>query len=828
MSEVVLKITHTKYPVSSLVPPIHVNTFVDAIELSSVHTKEALIQLLHDKSVDISLSNAPYITVMRKSKKNNKYITLENYDDFRALHRSLRVKNHVKLAISDHSPGRPAETGYSEILLTRIKEYVDKIEEVAKRIAEASQEGPSTFVAPSPPVAPQVANPPVAPSAPPYIVPPSFVPPSPPVAPRVPNPSVAPSAPPYIAPPSYIHSNIVHPDVACDSCSPNEFVTMKGTRYACLVCYNFDLCESCEAKQHIDKSSIGGHSYKHPMAKITVPDAKFHRKSDYCLGSNNFTRVFGEGFDTFGDGCGSYSSAYAESKSHAYTHNNDLYVDIPMENCDEESKAKLLLYLEYGIAPFVENVSACIERSEKYQELLALVGDAFEDDEKFDYIKALIVSSEGMDVDDVDVDVEDVDELAESFSSLPIAPVADVVMEDVRSYRSTPEFELKEEPYHTFPPVSDLEELPIDALLKNAVSLTLKSTSGNSQVISLQLVNNSNLHIKGGKLTFDFLSSGNRQIIHIPNASDIKPNQTRFYNLGNLFEKFDTFDGVSVRLTTVDFVMAGDFDSRRAELSVFKSSYPFESVEKSFVFDPNTDLISDVVEYVDENSEITVSVIVKSTNLSQVTIQNNTNETLKCAGLKLSIVNHEGTTVNSVTIYKTYGILPGKSSKFNVALLKEHTDLPFRVYLKNEETVGFCELSKDNNMTGKLIFSGAEDSGTEEVTSSEAEDGAGEPSPCGTPLEVSDSIPTIESSVPALESSVPTLELSEPALSESNIRSVVLPSLPRESLSNSQVSTTNYVDAASDEVDDYEDYDIISDGETDNSDFEILSPVTSH
>jgi len=52
-------------------------------------------------------------------------------------------------------------------------------------------------------------------------------------------------------------SNGEWPDVTCDMCQQKPLV---GVRYKCSVCFNFDLCEKCEAK--------GQHPADHPLVKL--------------------------------------------------------------------------------------------------------------------------------------------------------------------------------------------------------------------------------------------------------------------------------------------------------------------------------------------------------------------------------------------------------------------------------------------------------------------------------------------------------------------------------------------------------------------------------
>ena len=52
--------------------------------------------------------------------------------------------------------------------------------------------------------------------------------------------------------------NQIHPGVMCDGCEDS----IRGLRYKCLVCPDFDLCKICEGK---------GMHIQHDMMKITTP-----------------------------------------------------------------------------------------------------------------------------------------------------------------------------------------------------------------------------------------------------------------------------------------------------------------------------------------------------------------------------------------------------------------------------------------------------------------------------------------------------------------------------------------------------------------------------
>lgn len=68
--------------------------------------------------------------------------------------------------------------------------------------------------------------------------------------------------------------DLVHPNVHCDgiACKGNKH-TIRGTRYKCAICPDFDLCEQCESDQSYKPatSSVQGHQLSHPMVKIRIP-----------------------------------------------------------------------------------------------------------------------------------------------------------------------------------------------------------------------------------------------------------------------------------------------------------------------------------------------------------------------------------------------------------------------------------------------------------------------------------------------------------------------------------------------------------------------------
>jgi hypothetical protein len=68
--------------------------------------------------------------------------------------------------------------------------------------------------------------------------------------------------------------DLVHPHVHCDgiACKGNKY-TIRGIRYKCAVCPDFDLCEQCETDLSYKPAVSPGHGHhvSHPMVKIRIP-----------------------------------------------------------------------------------------------------------------------------------------------------------------------------------------------------------------------------------------------------------------------------------------------------------------------------------------------------------------------------------------------------------------------------------------------------------------------------------------------------------------------------------------------------------------------------
>ncbi|SCV00601.1 LAME_0G10814g1_1 [Lachancea meyersii CBS 8951] len=82
------------------------------------------------------------------------------------------------------------------------------------------------------------------------------------------------------------HCDTLHEEVVCDGCFPgsrqesqssrhlcNESGFIKGPRYKCLYCYNYDLCSECVARG----VETGTHKKYHNMIKINTPDPDLNK-----------------------------------------------------------------------------------------------------------------------------------------------------------------------------------------------------------------------------------------------------------------------------------------------------------------------------------------------------------------------------------------------------------------------------------------------------------------------------------------------------------------------------------------------------------------------
>ncbi|MCP8718214.1 MAG: hypothetical protein M5F18_02825 [Asgard group archaeon] len=334
---IIIKVAITKANTGSDSTPVEKTVYARRDSFTKIKSKAALTAYLSKELPDYISSDASYLAFTRKSKKYKDFISLDSEDDFKSLARSLKVKNHVKLNVVDSSPiASDADDSTRKRKSTTIDfgALGDALIEVAfehfkEMFGDLSNGAP--FKKGTSSVASDNSD-----------------------------------CPSYNTATKDEASLPVHSNICCDICHPDDFVPLRGVRYSCLVCPNFDLCSSCESRQLADKSSFGSHSYLHPMAKIIHPSSSFVR----------------------GGACGS-----------TIPQTNDIVYDIPLENCNLATKERLeeLLKLK-GFEGFVNDVDRYISDSEKYQKLCTMM-EIEDEDEEVQFLVLMSILEHAMDED---------------------------------------------------------------------------------------------------------------------------------------------------------------------------------------------------------------------------------------------------------------------------------------------------------------------------------------------------------------------------------------------------------------------------------------------
>ena len=79
----------------------------------------------------------------------------------------------------------------------------------------------------------------------------------------------------------------LHDNVSCNLCNQFSFTPIRGPRFICLICSNYDLCSKCRTYQKKRKENDGNHAFSHPMVEIETPSLIETLKKD-ATGSNNY------------------------------------------------------------------------------------------------------------------------------------------------------------------------------------------------------------------------------------------------------------------------------------------------------------------------------------------------------------------------------------------------------------------------------------------------------------------------------------------------------------------------------------------------------------
>ncbi|KAK6868575.1 hypothetical protein K6H11_004200 [Candida tropicalis] len=334
---IIIKVAITKANTGSDSTPVEKTVYARRDSFTKIKSKAALTAYLSKELPDYISSDASYLAFTRKSKKYKDFISLDSEDDFKSLARSLKVKNHVKLNVVDSSPiASDADDSTRKRKSTTIDfgALGDALIEVAfehfkEMFGDLSNGAP--FKKGTSSVASDNSD-----------------------------------CPSYNTATKDEASLPVHSNICCDICHPDDFVPLRGVRYSCLVCPNFDLCSSCESRQLADKSSFGSHSYLHPMAKIIHPSSSFVRG-------------------------GAWGSTIPQT--------NDIVYDIPLENCNLATKERLEELLKSkGFEGFVNDVDRYISDSEKYQKLCTMM-EIEDEDEEVQFLVLMSILEHAMDED---------------------------------------------------------------------------------------------------------------------------------------------------------------------------------------------------------------------------------------------------------------------------------------------------------------------------------------------------------------------------------------------------------------------------------------------
>ncbi|CAK9437887.1 uncharacterized protein LODBEIA_P22650 [Lodderomyces beijingensis] len=769
-----------------------------------IKSKDSLTAFLNTKLNNALPKQNQLIKYTRKSKKHKDYIALDNEEDFKSLSRSLKVKNHVKLKIEDHSSpadfaaaaaaaaaqedaeqqqqqeekgqGQGQSNSFEFDLKKKINvdfaKFGDALIELAfehfrelfgnsldlinedkgKKFAFDAQSMDSKSESLSASSSGQ----------------------------KSPNLKPEKNAQEKEAEAEEKKvEEVVHQDICCDQCSPVEDVPLKGTRYTCLVCENYDLCSNCESKQQAGKLNYGKHLFEHPMARIVSPMAfakpNWSGRKNFCSGFGRIHRPF---------------TRLAK---------DDIIYDIPLSQCNAQNREKLTQWLnKSGIQGFMKEIDNVVHKSELYDEVLSLLESFCEDDLETKHlvvmglVKNWLESGSSKDVVDAH-NSTDADDSSNSTGSKAEEDVDVDVDVDVAVDRIEPAMG-----------TINTQKSGFVAKISKVEMLVGK--------IVLQLINRSNQTIRGGDMKFELYKDetekekeGNQILTFIKNASDVKPGQIKFYKLGKIPKDFE-IKNTTFKISAPELALKGTFacDSE---------------IELALCDDLQTGLTNEVTQELPDGdgdaaaNSLGVAMVnldLKPNSLVQLKIVNNLNRNISGEDLKLKLADVDENIISNADIESSRDIAPGKSSKFNLTWQDQKLRYPIKFTFENRHEVGTCEF-REGALDAVLVFHNKQ---TLEVDDSEVTDAV---------LVFGEELTEEKTSSTQSHSS-----LSQSA----SFHSVVLPSLPRESNAGlqdvkSEVQVTEAGAGAGAERDD--DYEMLdSDDESLDSDFEILSVHSSN
>lgn len=641
----------------------------------SIKSKDALLKYINTKiSSDLLPKESNQLNFTRKSKKHKCFIPLDNEEDFKSLGRSLKVKNHVKLNV--------------EVLPLS---QVSSPSSTTSSLSSSSSEGTKTT--PTVPTATDTTATAAATAAgDPGSNPIAsidfaklgdalleatlehfkdfFIENRPKEAGTNANTPTQRKEPVAASGEEQEEDVVVHANIACDRCCPDDFVTLKGVRYCCLVCSNYDLCAECESKQQAGKLIYGTHSYLHPMVKVTKPDS-FSRD----LFSNKFNVFDKERSDPF-----------PNSKS------NDIIYDIPLSSCSADNRFRLETLLQSeGFERFIKDVDGIIDRNDKYLQLLSILdANGYKSTNKDDMHKIL------QDCIDTYLLKKAFEESAVEESAVDYQQSED----DVKDFKSSDGQRVEGE---------------FEGMYDATINLSLGSTMTK---LSLQLVNESGTTISDGDWHVVLVDGKGKKYSTVVKSAVVKGSQVKYYKLDAIPQDFVIDDNATLLVIAPNVVLT----SVSVTGNKFLMKITNEDARIEHLMDPvdtctiNTDKkLIDEFELVNDNAmaqaieQISVSYKIQSGSILNIELQNKSNTTFSCADLKIVAYLQEEKVVELV-FHKPHNIKPGCSSKFNLTLENPFTKFPLRMEFHFNDNKATCTFSEGEKQSSLMLLSEQGDS----------------------------------------------------------------------------------------------------------------------
>lgn len=766
--------------------------------VAKLRSKDALIEFLKTELPHIQELEAfnDYIQFTRKSKKHKDFVPLKSEDDFKALARSLKVKNHVKLNVQVEPKRKLFDTESKYNLAQRTeKDLKQKItEDISKfgdALIEMAWEHFKELFGNSHDLSTGVMD----------------------KKPLLTKDNECKTSQHNLDAGHDVEKNdnqVIHSNICCDQCSPIEFNPLKGIRYSCLVCDNYDLCSNCEAKQQSEQLSYGNHSYEHPMVKIPRPTQFFTSNAFGLKGAKpdcNYSTTQGYTATGFGASAGANTGA-------GCWHNNrsiieDIVYDIPLSQCTNDTRETLTEWLSMkGIDGFMKEVDLHLGKSQRYDEIMNLLNDTgfgnaeSRHDFVVDLIRGILKTENNND-----------DNHNENHGNIDGADDVDLINnikdEDNDVLYTEKEQLLLENGNNTDASTDGDERVTYatkETQTRRSTLVARFSTVGimGGKVV-LQLINKSDQVVNGGNLKFEFGHDMQRKLTFVKNASDIKPGQVKFYKLGKIPEEYG-IENSTFNIITPTLKLEGKFQWQNdIELSVVSRDHDDNNnIAEGFnVVDRDSPPLED------ENTTGFVHLERKSNLLFQLVVLNFSGSAISGEDLSISVFNANSLLILKVAVFNEHGISSGKTSKFNLPLQISELVYPITAVLTNKTQVASCTIEEETTEGRLLIFSKEIAAGKTSSVFSSREVKA---------LDALLNIGSMQKSV-----SGTTDWQSQTA----SFHSIVLPSLPRESSTSTESISSG--DAQLEPMDDKdeefgENYDLLdSDIESPDSDFEVLS-----